>query len=77
MQTACPTPVTAVPSSSSSHPLAGQPPAASARPAKTGMQAALAHWPPQELHQLATLLHRMVDDFLAYTAEEERDQTAC
>ena len=37
----------------------------------TGMQAALAHWPPQELHQLATLLHRMVDDFLAYAAAEE------
>ena len=36
-----------------------------------GMQAALAHWPPQELHQLATLLHRMVDDFLAYAAAEE------
>ena len=36
-----------------------------------GMQAALAHWPPQELHQLATLLHRMVDDFLAYSAAEE------
>lgn len=40
----------------------------------TGMQAALAHWPPQELHQLATLLHRMVDDFLAYAAEEDREQ---
>ena len=38
----------------------------------SGMQAALAHWPPEELHQLATLLHRMVDDFLAYSAEEER-----
>jgi DNA-binding MarR family transcriptional regulator len=37
----------------------------------TGMQAALAHWPPQERHQLATLLHRMVDDFLAYAAAEE------
>jgi DNA-binding MarR family transcriptional regulator len=37
----------------------------------SAMQAALAHWPPQELHQLATLLHRMVDDFLAYSAEEE------
>ena len=36
---------------------------------ETGMQAALAHWPPQELHQLSTLLHRMVDDFLAYTAD--------
>ncbi len=41
-----------------------------------GMQAALAHWPPQELHQLATLLHRMVDDFLAYSAAEEPEQPA-
>jgi hypothetical protein len=40
------------------------------------MQAALAHWPPQELHQLATLLHRMVDDFLAYSAAEEPGQPA-
>jgi hypothetical protein len=40
------------------------------------MQAALAHWPPQELHQLATLLHRMVDDFLAYAAAEEPGQPA-
>jgi DNA-binding transcriptional ArsR family regulator len=40
------------------------------------MQAALAHWPPEERHQLATLLHRMVDDFLAYAAEEEREQSA-
>ena len=37
----------------------------------SGMQAALAYWPPQERHQLATLLHRMVDDFLAYAAAEE------
>lgn len=42
----------------------------------TGMQAALAHWPPQERHQLATLLHRMVDDFLAYSAAEEPGQSA-
>jgi DNA-binding MarR family transcriptional regulator len=41
-----------------------------------GMQTALAHWSPQELHQFATLLHRMVDDFLAYAAEEEREQPA-
>jgi hypothetical protein len=34
----------------------------------------LAHWPPQELHQLAMLLHRMVNDFLAYAAEEDREQ---
>ena len=39
------------------------------------MQAALAHWPPQELHQLTTLLHRMVDDFLAYSAAEEPEQS--
>jgi DNA-binding MarR family transcriptional regulator len=42
----------------------------------TGMQTALAHWPPQERHQLATLLHRMVDDFLAYAAAEEPGQPA-
>lgn len=42
----------------------------------TGMQAALAHWPPQERHQFATLLHRMVDDFLAYAAGEEPGQPA-
>jgi hypothetical protein len=40
------------------------------------MQAALAHWPPRERHQLAILLHRMVDDLLAYAAEEEREQPA-
>jgi DNA-binding MarR family transcriptional regulator len=42
----------------------------------SAMQAALAHWPTQELHELATLLHRMVDDFLAFTAQEENDQPA-
>ena len=35
-----------------------------------GMQAALADWSPDDLRQLATLFHRMVDDFLAYAAEE-------
>ncbi|MFJ2608512.1 MarR family winged helix-turn-helix transcriptional regulator [Streptomyces sp. NPDC091279] len=30
-----------------------------------GMQLALADWRPEELRQLATLFHRMVDDFLA------------
>lgn len=41
-----------------------------------GMQRALAQWPPQELEQLATLLHRLVDDFLTHTdtALEEDDQ---
>ncbi|MEW1720547.1 MarR family transcriptional regulator [Streptomyces sp. NPDC093109] len=31
-----------------------------------GMEAALADWSPEELRQLATLFHRMVDDFLGY-----------
>ncbi|MER5601945.1 MarR family transcriptional regulator [Streptomyces sp. NPDC002265] len=39
-----------------------------------GMQLALADWSPQELSQLATLFHRMVDDFLAYAAEDDADQ---
>jgi DNA-binding MarR family transcriptional regulator len=30
-----------------------------------GMQMALAHWSPQELQQLATLLQRMVGDLIA------------
>ncbi|MFE9642762.1 MarR family winged helix-turn-helix transcriptional regulator [Streptomyces sp. NPDC006365] len=34
-----------------------------------GMQMALSDWSPQELQQLATLFHRMVDDFLSYAAE--------
>ena len=36
-----------------------------------GMQMALGDWSPQELHQLATLFHRMVGDFLAHVGEEE------
>ncbi|MFV0137744.1 MarR family winged helix-turn-helix transcriptional regulator [Streptomyces sp. HMX87] len=36
-----------------------------------GMQAALADWSPQELRQLATLFHRMVDDFSAHAADED------
>ncbi|MDO0929205.1 MarR family transcriptional regulator [Streptomyces sp. TG1A-8] len=36
-----------------------------------GMQLALAGWRPEELRQLATLFHRMVDDFLAYAADDE------
>jgi DNA-binding MarR family transcriptional regulator len=42
----------------------------------SAMQAALAHWPSQEVHQLATLLHRMVDDFLAYSAGEDPARAA-
>ncbi|MGW2825235.1 MarR family winged helix-turn-helix transcriptional regulator [Streptomyces sp. NPDC001443] len=41
-----------------------------------GMQLALADWSPQELSRLATLFHRMVDDFLAYAAEDDADQHA-
>ncbi len=36
-----------------------------------GMQAALAAWSPEDLRQLATLFHRMVDDFLAYAVDDE------
>jgi DNA-binding MarR family transcriptional regulator len=36
-----------------------------------GMQGALAAWSPEELQQLATLFHRMVDDFLSYSGEGE------
>ncbi|GAA4966377.1 hypothetical protein GCM10023238_37630 [Streptomyces heliomycini] len=35
-----------------------------------GMQVALADWSPDDLRRLATLFHRMVDDFLAHAAEE-------
>ncbi|WP_328773192.1 MarR family winged helix-turn-helix transcriptional regulator [Streptomyces sp. NBC_00286] len=34
-----------------------------------GMQLALSDWSPEELQKLATLFHRMVDDFLSYAAE--------
>ncbi|TPQ21894.1 MarR family winged helix-turn-helix transcriptional regulator [Streptomyces sporangiiformans] len=39
---------------------------------RSGMQMALADWSPEELRQLATLFHRMVDDFVA-RAEAEID----
>ncbi|MFI7299942.1 MarR family winged helix-turn-helix transcriptional regulator [Streptomyces sp. NPDC050121] len=41
-----------------------------------GMQLALSDWSPEELGRLATLFHRMVDDFLAHAAEEEPEQPA-
>ncbi|MFE6176851.1 MarR family winged helix-turn-helix transcriptional regulator [Streptomyces sp. NPDC056464] len=43
-----------------------------------GMQLALADWTPEELRQLATLFHRMVDDFLGHAVDEdgERQPTA-
>jgi DNA-binding MarR family transcriptional regulator len=40
--------------------------------ASAAMREALADWSPQELHQLAGQFHRMVDDFFAYVAEDER-----
>jgi DNA-binding MarR family transcriptional regulator len=43
---------------------------------RKSMQAALAHWSPEDRHQLTTLFHRMVDDFLAYAAEHERAKPA-
>ncbi|MFC3572234.1 MarR family winged helix-turn-helix transcriptional regulator [Streptomyces yaanensis] len=39
-----------------------------------GMQVALSRWSPEELRQLATLFHRMVDDFLAYAVDEDAVQ---
>ncbi|MFI7504999.1 MarR family winged helix-turn-helix transcriptional regulator [Streptomyces sp. NPDC049687] len=39
-----------------------------------GMQLALSDWSPKELGQLASLFHRMVDDFLSYTVDEESEQ---
>ncbi|WP_043733030.1 MarR family winged helix-turn-helix transcriptional regulator [Streptomyces zinciresistens] len=36
-----------------------------------GMQAALTGWTPEELEHLASLFHRMVDDFLAHSFEED------
>ncbi|MER7969832.1 MarR family transcriptional regulator [Streptomyces sp. NPDC005840] len=41
-----------------------------------GMQLALSDWDPEELRQLATLFHRMVDDFLAHSVDDEPDGTA-
>jgi DNA-binding MarR family transcriptional regulator len=39
-----------------------------------GMQLALDGWSAEELHQLATLFHRMVDDFLAYAKVMDGEQ---
>lgn len=38
-----------------------------------GMQAALAHWSPDDLRLLAALFHRMVDDFHAHAADEDAE----
>jgi DNA-binding MarR family transcriptional regulator len=39
-----------------------------------GMQMALSEWSTDELQQLATLFHRMVDDFLKYAIDEDGEQ---
>ncbi|CAM5289204.1 MarR family winged helix-turn-helix transcriptional regulator [Streptomyces aurantiogriseus] len=41
-----------------------------------GMQLALSEWSPEDLRRLATLFHRMVDDFLAYAVDEETEQSS-
>jgi DNA-binding MarR family transcriptional regulator len=41
-----------------------------------GMQMALSEWSPEDLRQLATLFHRMVDDFLSHAVDEETEQPA-
>ncbi|MGW0632249.1 MarR family winged helix-turn-helix transcriptional regulator [Streptomyces sp. NPDC002758] len=41
-----------------------------------GMQVTFADWQPEELRQLATLFHRMVDDFLKHAVDEEPGQEA-
>ena len=38
-----------------------------------GMQMALSDWSPEELRHLATLFHRMVDDFLAHSVDEDTE----
>ena len=43
---------------------------------RRGMQLALGSWSAEELQQLAGLFHRMVDDFLAYSFEEEGEEGA-
>ncbi|MEU9351264.1 MarR family transcriptional regulator [Streptomyces griseoloalbus] len=41
-----------------------------------GMQVALDHWSPEELRQFAALFHRMVDDLLAHSIDEESEPPA-
>ncbi len=41
-----------------------------------GMQRALAGWRSEDLRQMAALFHRMVDDFLACTVDEDLGQEA-
>ncbi|MCX5052348.1 MULTISPECIES: MarR family winged helix-turn-helix transcriptional regulator [unclassified Streptomyces] len=39
-----------------------------------GMQLALSDWKPEELRQLATLFHRMVDDFLSHSFDDDAEE---
>jgi len=56
---------------------AGEQAVASVRDAGArGMQMALSDWSTDELQQLATLFHRMVDDFLNYAIDEESEPEA-
>ncbi|MFD3374672.1 MULTISPECIES: MarR family winged helix-turn-helix transcriptional regulator [unclassified Streptomyces] len=41
-----------------------------------GMELALSHWSPEELRQLSTLFHRMVDDFLHTEGTLEGEDTS-
>jgi DNA-binding MarR family transcriptional regulator len=41
-----------------------------------GMQMALAEWSPQDLRQLASLFHRMVDDFLGFATDDDGAEQA-
>jgi DNA-binding MarR family transcriptional regulator len=41
-----------------------------------GMQMALADWSPEELRQLASLFHRMVDDFISHGEERLEQEKA-
>lgn len=40
------------------------------------MRLALAGWRPEDLRRMAALFHRMVDDFLAYTTDEDSGREA-
>lgn len=42
--------------------------------ARRGIWDALAHWQPSDLHQLAALLHRMLDDFVAHSGPDTPPQ---
>ncbi|WP_328493291.1 MarR family transcriptional regulator [Streptomyces sp. NBC_00414] len=41
-----------------------------------GMEVALDHWSPEDLRQLSTLFHRMVDDFLRTDAALDGEDTS-